>query len=293
MPDDMFSFIRFESWSLVKSPLARANRHRTPRNAQSVLGEAYRLPGYAPHISETLAPPILSGNGPGAHERLCAEVEKAKARGEKGLRRDTHVLLTIVASYPVATAIAIGSEAARERLDTWLKVTLAYFEAWATSQNAKIDAILLHLDELYPHIHVHIFPIGHGMRAKRLHPGTRDQEGLEKLARHGNLKERLITALHRAFTEALEWEREQYWKICGAPFGFQLESDNPRRRRTRSGHQWYEKQQQLRSELSKPTGLFESPLPELVADLDALDDEDDEAILGTGYCSIAPWDRQR
>ena len=72
-------------------------------SAAQVVGEAARLAGCAPHVSEPVTPRTLYGLGADELEQWCADlVATAGQQVEKGRkqRKDTAILMGVVASYP-------------------------------------------------------------------------------------------------------------------------------------------------------------------------------------------------
>ena len=73
-------------------------------SAAQVVGEAARLAGCAPHVSEPVTPRTLYGLGADELEQWCADLvgtagQQVDEKGRKQ-RKDTAILMGVVASYP-------------------------------------------------------------------------------------------------------------------------------------------------------------------------------------------------
>ena len=81
--------------------MVRTNERKL--SAAQVVGEAARLAGCAPHVSEPVTPRTLYGLGADELEQWCADLVAAAGQqvDEKGRkqRKDTAILMGVVASY--------------------------------------------------------------------------------------------------------------------------------------------------------------------------------------------------
>lgn len=133
-------------------------------SAAAAVGEAARLEGCAPHVAEPKAPKTLHGIGAEGLAGWCEDLLKTAAQqvGEGGRkqRKDTPVLMGIVASYPGPPD---DSDASYVR---WKELNVSYFKQ---KFGASVASILEHTDEKHGHLHVLIH--NRGLSVKPLHPG--------------------------------------------------------------------------------------------------------------------------
>jgi hypothetical protein len=230
------SFLRFATWPLHVSRLAKSGRAEgIPRSAEQIIGEALRVPECSPHISSVQEAWVIRGKAAAAVDRLHAAIDRAKKDGVR-LRRDTPILLTIVASWPIPTEQVVDSADEMAPLIDWMQQVDRYFVRWAQTRAATLDLTLLHLDEPYPHLHLHLFASGNGMRADAIHPGKSAQSLVRKAAQEGSLSGPLKSECRKAYKAAMRAELHAYWEACTRRHGMSLKSDAPRKRLSRADY---------------------------------------------------------
>ena len=133
-------------------------------SAMAVIGEAARLDGCAPHVDQPQAPKTLFGIEAGSLANWCTDLLEMAANqvtvGGKKQRKDTPVLMGIVASFPGPPD---DSDANYVR---WKELNVSYFRQ---KFGDKVASILEHTDEKHGHLHVLLH--NNGLSVKSLHPG--------------------------------------------------------------------------------------------------------------------------
>lgn len=134
-------------------------------SVRDVIAEALRNEGDCNHVDVPEPPTFLLGdeatlrNLPAEIDRECAA---EKERTGRAPRKDMHVLLAGVASYPRELADADPKGYAR-----WEKATVKWLEK---KYGDNLRAVLRHDDEAHPHIHFFVCD-RHELNAKKLHDG--------------------------------------------------------------------------------------------------------------------------
>ncbi|WP_323008812.1 plasmid recombination protein [Paracoccus sp. (in: a-proteobacteria)] len=128
-------------------------------------------------------------------ERRVAQQNKALRRLRKeqpdrknelrGIRKDTHVLIASVFSFPDTVAEMIEEEYLR-----WRDDVIAFAKDDAARSGAEVMSIFEHRDESHPHLHVFAVPIcadvNMRMNAKLCHEGHRAQDQHMRNGLHGS-----------------------------------------------------------------------------------------------------------
>ena len=137
------------------------------RSIADICDEAARRDGAAPHVPNPREPRIVEGMNPADIPALIEKRAQAQNRflrqqrkelpdraGElRGIRADTHVLVASVYSYPTPVA-----EYDTEQYERWLTDVIQFAKRDAAATGSEIMTIVEHLDETYPHVHVHAVP---------------------------------------------------------------------------------------------------------------------------------------
>lgn len=186
---------------------------KTRSNVSEVLGEAARLQGHFSHVSEPLSPTWLVGN---FGDLLCLDLEierkcaREKERTGRAPRKDTHVLLAGVASYPSELAAADP-----KGYEKWEKATLQWLRE---KYGDNLRAVLRHDDEAHPHIH--FFAMDRQcLNAKALHDGYAAAAGFPSLSKEST----------KAYNDAMRDFQSDYYEKVGHDAG--LLRDGPKRKR--------------------------------------------------------------
>lgn len=218
------------------------------RSVRDIYFEAAREAGSAPHV-ETPQPPNIIFNALGKPladhvqeiERRISERNKTlKKQKLQSIRSDTHVLDTMVFSHPFYTLPApegYKGEAQKSLSDpdafvqysNWLMDTIEWAQNNARLRGVEIMAIVEHVDESHPHLHVLSLPVSDiRMNAKNTHPGYRakfaaiDSGEIPKIAQ-------------KRFRDAMSAWQDDYYEHVGIKHG--LTRFGPKRQRL-SRQEW-------------------------------------------------------
>jgi hypothetical protein len=189
-----------------KGKKAKASMHE-------VLAEALRDDDHCNHVDVPEPPTFLVGDE-ATLRNLPAEIERnladhKKRTGGPAVRKDAHVLLAGVASYPRALADADPKGYAR-----WEKATVKWLHK---RYGDDLRAVLRHGDEAHPHIH--FFVCGRErVNAKELH------DGYVAKAKASTPKEGVM-----AFNDAMRDYQSAFYAEVGHGAG--LLRDGPKRKR--------------------------------------------------------------
>ena len=177
-----------------------------------VLAEALRDEGHIVHVENPELPTFLIGSDITLRE-LESEIEKnwarEKERTGKAPRKDMHVLLAGVASYPRELETANPAE-----YEKWEKSTVKWLKE---KYGDNLRVVLRHQDEAHPHIHFFVCDRTR-VNAKELHDGYRASAGLP-LSKESKV----------VFNDAMREMQSDYYAKVGHAAG--LLRDGPRRKR--------------------------------------------------------------
>lgn len=169
------------------------------RSAGDTAAEGERMNGACPHVSCPQPPAILEGMRPmeviDLIERRVAQQNKTLRQLRKdhpdrkdelrGIRKDTHVLIASVFSFPDTVAEMIEEEYLR-----WRDDVITFAKDDAARNGAEVMSIFEHRDESHPHLHVFAVPlctdVNVRMNAKLCHEGHRAQEQHMQSGLHGS-----------------------------------------------------------------------------------------------------------
>ncbi|WBU64563.1 hypothetical protein [Paracoccus aerodenitrificans] len=174
-------FIHFQSYS------RKANK--AGQSIEQVLGEAVRAPQYSKHVAEPLPPVVVYGE---AIEELDKQQDEMVSAGfvdvalkdgriaQRGIRKDRHILLTAVASYPVPVALVQADTDARREYEQWRSLNIAWLRRMFFDG---LISVVEYWDEAHSHIHAYILPVNDpGCSARQLSPAWLAKEEAARLA---------------------------------------------------------------------------------------------------------------
>ena len=196
-------------------------------NVSDVIGEALRDDGNCRHVDDPQAPTFLIGDADTVRA-LAVEIdekcERVKASKGRAVRKDAHVLLAGVASFPESLQKAEPETYAR-----WELLTLAWLQG---KYGDNLRAVLRHDDETYPHLHFFVLsrdPMAYD--AKALHDGhvAVAASGVPSMTKEGGA----------VYNDAMRDFQSDYYAKVGHPCG--LHRDGPKR--VRKTRQQYKREQ--------------------------------------------------
>lgn len=185
-------------------------------NVRDVIGEALRNEGHCNHVDAPQDPTYLVGDL-GEMLALIPDIERKaaaeKERTGKAPRKDMHVLLAGVASYPRELADADPKGYAR-----WEWATVKWLQ---DKYGDTLRAVLRHDDEEHPHIHFFAMD-RERLNAKELHDGY-------AASAHLRGKDALSKESTQLFNDAMRDLQSDYYAKVGHGAG--LLRDGPKRKR--------------------------------------------------------------
>ena len=196
-------------------------------NVSDVISEALRDEGNCRHVDDPQAPTFLIGDADTVRA-LAVEIdekcERVKASKGRAVRKDAHVLLAGVASFPVSLQAAEP-----ETYALWESLTLAWLQG---KYGDNLRAVLRHDDETYPHLHFFVLsrdPMAYD--AKALHDGhvAVAVSGVPSMTKEGGA----------VYNNAMRDFQSDYYAKVGHPCG--LHRDGPKR--VRKTRQQYKREQ--------------------------------------------------
>jgi hypothetical protein len=179
-----------------------------------VLAEVMRDDGHCSHVESPAPPNFLYGNEDNLRAipleiELNIEAHQAK-HGGRVLRKDAHVMLAGVASFPREKM-----EEDPVRYQKWKDSNLDYLKK---KYGKSLKAVVEHLDEEHPHIHFYVMD-ANLVNAKDLHDGHRAARGLTPMTKEYN----------EVYTNAMREVQNDYYTQVGHPLG--LLRDGPKKKR--------------------------------------------------------------
>ena len=185
-------------------------------SVRDVIGEALRNEGDCNHVEVPQEPTYLVGDL-GAMLAIIPEIERKaaaeKERTGRAPRKDMHVLLAGVASYP--RALAVSDPKGHER---WEQATVKWLRE---KYGDKLRAVLRHDDEEHPHLHFMVLD-RERLNAKELHDGY-------AASAHLGGKAAVSKEATQLFNNAMREVQSDYYAKVGHPAG--LLRDGPKRKR--------------------------------------------------------------
>lgn len=218
--------------------------NKAGQSVEQVIAEGLRDGAFHSHIPSPHPPIVLLGSASSFKElhdthvaRRSTSVTRDSQNTRRAIRKDRHTLFTVIASYPVKTAMVNSLDKEVERLKSWAKKTCRWVKQ---KYGEQLKVALLHIDEEYPHIHFWLLPDDPGANAKTLHPGKRAKLETEaKLKLEGTPARTSVKLGNQAFKQAMRAWIDDYFLNVGAELGFHR--DGPRRRRLGSAQYQAEK----------------------------------------------------
>lgn len=211
-------------------------------SARDVINEALRNDDHCNHVEAPQSPTYLVGDL-GDMLTLLPEIERKaaaeKERTGKAPRKDMHVLLAGVASYP--RALADADPKGHER---WEQATVKWLQK---KYGDALRVVLRHEDEAHPHIHFFVLD-RHELNAKKLH------DGYVAKAKASTPKESVM-----AFNDAMRDYQSAFYAEVGHGVG--LLRDGPKRKRMdRPTYKALQREARERVALDSQVGLVRADL---------------------------------
>lgn len=220
-------------------PSARAKEQRT---AAAIIAEMYRVDGTAPHVAKPQPPIVLEGPQTAAAmeraflDELTARKKALRAvRGAGGsssrIRKDQQALEACVYSLPVLAADYVAGDrpdanadqlAAKVEGDRAIDLHIKWIHADADRRGLDVQAIVMHTDEKFVHIHAHSFPRNERMSAKECQPGHVAKENFKAawVAENGpKLTDDAKARMNAAYNDAMRNWQDAYWRECASLCG--------------------------------------------------------------------------
>lgn len=220
------------------------------RPVRAIVDEAERKKGACPHVENPLPPTILEGIPPSEivavlEEHIAAQnktlrrlrKERPDSKDDlRGIRRDTHVLIGAIFSFPDAVEDMDQADYLR-----WRKDVIAFAKADAAQNGAEVLSIVEHLDESHPHVHALAVPIctddNMRMNAKLCHEGFRAQDE--------HARNKWSGSPSRSYKQAMSRWQDRYHAEVGSKH--QQARTGPRRRRLDRAA-WKAEQERLKAQ---------------------------------------------
>jgi len=214
----MYQFMHIEGYARSASQKSK----KPKRTVQQVIDEVLREVGATPHIAKPGEPSFLLGDRESVAS-IPTDIEKTctawKASGNKGVRKDAQVLLTVVASFQAEEESDMSPKEWNARYELWKKKSMAWLKAeWGD----KLRAVVLHEDEKHPHIHAYVIQDDGHPDIAPLHPGKAAVTKVEQA--NGTPKE-----CGQAFVDAMRATQDRFFNAVGAQCG--MTRDGPKRSR--------------------------------------------------------------
>jgi len=215
------------------------------RSVADICAEAARLEGATPHVAEPKRPSLLYNNVetseiPAMIEARVKEQNALLRRQRKehperagdlrSIRRDTHVLVGYVFSYPVPADDLNNGEQFAE-YDRWEEDALNFAITDAERNGLEILSAVAHSDEAHPHFHVLAIPQisekNPRLNAKLCHEGF--------VAQTDHLAKKLNGSPSRSYKQAMRNWQDKYHAEVGQRHG-QSRMGPGRRRLSRAAY---------------------------------------------------------
>ncbi|WP_273150766.1 plasmid recombination protein [Methylophaga thiooxydans] len=179
-----------------------------------IVGEAIRDAQHCRHVSNAEIPEVMSGQPldelPLRLERLLSDArrtikDKNGITKTKSIRRDAHVLLAAVYSFPDDKPLTDKGQR-----DAFFKDCIKFH----ASKFGEVDSAVLHIDEGYYHIHVFTISVN----VRRVHPGY-----------HVNKNGEFVRAGNRAYKKAMSKLQDEFYQSVAIHHG--MDRTGPKRER--------------------------------------------------------------
>lgn len=221
MTNDNPQFMRLESYPRV--PSNRAGRNGK-RSAAGVVAEVLREELLSCHVETPRAPSILWGNPAEALQKAIAMGAEAKDSRGRRRRSDAHILGGCVCSYPIPVHVVEQDVDQLATLQKWItKVCEWAFQEFGKSN---VGAIVQHMDETMPHLHILITPPSPGEEPS---PLRRAGNAAAQARKDRSKRVRVI-----AHNDAGRQLQASYYELVSVPFGHLRHGVHRRPRMTRA-----------------------------------------------------------
>lgn len=219
-------FARIEGFARVPS---KKKKRSGTKPAANIVAEALREPAYCKHVAAPQPPIIMFGCPKRTLDKALRMANEARdARGHK-LRKDAHIMAGCVVSYPVSVAEVSRSPRSWATFSRWLKKVLSWVFPYFGPSN--VGAIVLHMDESHPHLHIFITPPTAGVE-----PSPLRRAGKEALRQAGKKNPKRHEIERRAYRDAAIAFQQSLYDSVSRFFNHTL-SQKGRRRLTR--REWF------------------------------------------------------
>lgn len=187
MTNHKYQFGHIQTYS---RSVSKKRKESASWSISDIVAEASRIPEASKHVPNPERPIHVAGC-PISDLEKEVELQVGKARMPDGrlLRKDTHVLLACVYSWPEHK-----NYFDKEKFELWVADTLEFHK----SEFEKVDCAVVHLDESFPHLHVYTISadarnLSPGWKAKRLSVSVSESQDKDKKValRDGNIAYRI------------------------------------------------------------------------------------------------------
>jgi hypothetical protein len=260
------------------------------QSVRQILAEAERDPQYSDHVKEPQPPNVIFGVSPSKvqelHDQMLdrAAIEVNLKNGKvakRGIRKDRHTLLTVVASYPLLSDQVLEGSPDRENYQSWIELNLAWLKKRFGSQ---LISVIEHTDEKHPHLHAYVLPMDDPeCYARNLNPAWAAKSEAEARAKKAGHTPKVALKLgNRAYrARGREWQ-DDYFKEVGLPAG--LTRSGPKRERL-SRQQW-----KARKEEARRSAELLREMDQRIETLAVNEDDQEEALKKLAGEAIARLD---
>lgn len=251
-------FFRLQTYGAV------AKKGSKSHSADSVLAEAMRVEGHAPHVPKPREPQLLFGDLNAIGDEIARLAREGRAEvalkdGRKATRKlhsNAPTLAAAVLSYPGRCDALINEwrQAAKKNekppasylaFEKWKALALDFCRAeWGD----RFQGAIIHWDEGHPHIHAYAIARQRAdgiVDLTGLHPGRDAKEKARSTAEKGETPKEAAARQQAAYVDAMKALQDRYQESVGkrcaqARFG-------PKRRRMSRG-EWTAEKERLRAE---------------------------------------------
>ena len=221
------------------------------QSVSQILAEADRDPQYSSHVKKPQPPNVIYGVTPSEvqdlHDQMLdrAAVEVKLKNGKvakRGIRKDRHTLLTVVASFPLLADQVLEGSPDCENYERWIELNVLWLKKMFGDQ---LVSVIEHTDEAHPHLHAYILPLDDPeCYARKLNPAWAAKSEVEARAKKAGNTPKVALKLGNCAYRARGRElQDDYFKEVGMPAG--LTRSGPKRERL-SRQQWNARKQEAR-----------------------------------------------
>jgi hypothetical protein len=208
-----FQFSHIETYARTVSKLSRNSSVRT---CYDILAEASRVKEHCRHVISPSPPELLDGMAidelaKNLNTLIEKEMTKVVLGGEektRAVRKDAHVLLAAVYSYP-----SLSEHCELDEIKPFFMDCIEFHK----EKFGSVQSAVLHTDEQYLHIHVYTL----SANARRLHPGH--------IAKELNKREAEPIKASEAYKKAMRLFQDNFYHSVSEKYG--LARIGPKRKR--------------------------------------------------------------